>query len=171
MRNEAIAQIDQRISNVTYQGSFSIEQRSGLPVQRKIPRSETRFGAIKPSSTAESGREATSQWHDQSLESSGLEILITAGWLGSRPHGLQQRPLHTGTNQDRCRGCGRPGTSQWRRADLGAAQPPDCRRAIAHPGHPSTTLFRRRRKLKTVGSSALTTRSRRILHWSQAPAD
>ena len=47
MRNEAIAQIDQRISNVNFQGSFSIERRIGIPVQR--PNSaETRFDAIKP---------------------------------------------------------------------------------------------------------------------------
>ena len=49
MRTEAIARIDQRISDVDLQGSFSIERRSGIPVQRlnSSVRDENRFGVVK----------------------------------------------------------------------------------------------------------------------------
>ena len=84
MRNEAIAQIDQRISNVTYQGSFSIERRTGLPVQR--PNSvETRFGAVKPPQLKRQGKKqllngTISRWRVQASK-----ILITPdGWEAER---------------------------------------------------------------------------------------
>ena len=84
LRKEAIAQIDQRISNVTYQGSFSIEQRTGLPVQQ--PNSvETRFGAVKPSQLRGQQRSnllngTISRWRVQAST-----ILITPdGWEADR---------------------------------------------------------------------------------------
>ena len=84
MRNKAIAQIDQRISNVTYQGSFSIEQRTGLPIQR--PNSvETRFGAVKPPQLKRRRRNqllngTISRWRVQASK-----ILITPdGWEAER---------------------------------------------------------------------------------------
>ena len=84
MRNEAIAQIDQRISNVTYQGSFSIEQRTGLPIRR--PNSvETRFGAVKPAQLKRQGKSqllngTISRWRVQAAK-----ILITpSGWEADR---------------------------------------------------------------------------------------
>jgi len=84
LRKEAIAQIDQRISNVTYQGSFSIERRSGLPVQRQNS-SEVRFGAIQPPQLQSPGRVqflngTISRWRVQASK-----ILITPdGWETDR---------------------------------------------------------------------------------------
>ena len=84
MRNEAIVQIDQRISNVTHQGSFSIERRTGLPVQR--PNSvETRFGEVKPPQLKRQGKNqllngTISRWRVQASK-----ILITPdGWEADR---------------------------------------------------------------------------------------
>ncbi|AHF62669.1 hypothetical protein Syncc8109_0258 [Synechococcus sp. WH 8109] len=84
MRNEAIVQIDQRISNVTYQGSFSIERRTGLPGQR--PNSvETRFGAVKPPQLKRQEKKqllngTISRWRVQASK-----ILITPnGWEAER---------------------------------------------------------------------------------------
>ncbi|WP_392345918.1 DUF3769 domain-containing protein [Parasynechococcus sp.] len=84
MRNEAIVQIDQRISNLSYQGSFSIEQRTGLPVQR--PNSvETRFGAVNPPQLKSQGKNqllngTISRWRVQASK-----ILITPnGWESDR---------------------------------------------------------------------------------------
>ena len=84
LRNEAIAQIDQRISNVGYEGSFSIEQRSGLPVQRQTS-SEVRFGAIQPPQLQSPRRVqllngTISRWRVQAPK-----ILITPdGWEANR---------------------------------------------------------------------------------------
>ena len=102
MRTEAIAKIDQRISDVDFQGSFSIERRSGIPVQRlnSSVRDENRFGVVKVPQLKSLGSTQLPEWHDQPLENSGLEGLDHSGWLGSRPHGIQQRSLHSGANQD-----------------------------------------------------------------------
>ena len=84
LRTEAIAKIDQRISAVNLQGSFSIEQRTGLPVQQ--PNSvETRFGAVKPSQLRGQQRSnllngTISRWRVQAST-----ILITPdGWEADR---------------------------------------------------------------------------------------
>ena len=87
MRNEAIAQIDQRISDVDLQGSFSIERRSGIPVQRlnSSVRDENRFGAIKPPQLKSLGKTqllngTISRWRVQASK-----ILITPdGWEADR---------------------------------------------------------------------------------------
>ena len=48
-RTEAIASIDQRIADVDLRGTFSIERRSGIPVQRlnSSVQDENRFGVVK----------------------------------------------------------------------------------------------------------------------------
>ena len=87
MRTEAIARIDQRISDVDLQGSFSIERRSGIPVQRlnSSVRDENRFGMVKVPQLKSLGSTnflngTISRWRVQSSK-----ILITAdGWEADR---------------------------------------------------------------------------------------
>ncbi len=87
MRTDAIAKINQRISDVDYQGSFSIERRSGIPVQRlnSSVRDENRFGVVKVpqlkslgSTNLLNGR--ISRWRVQASK-----VLITSnGWQADR---------------------------------------------------------------------------------------
>ena len=87
MRTEAIAKIDQRISDVDLQGSFSIERRSGIPVQRlnSSVRDENRFGVVKVPQLKSLGSTnflngTISRWRVQASK-----ILITAdGWEADR---------------------------------------------------------------------------------------
>ena len=87
MRTEAIARIDQRISDVDLQGSFSIERRSGIPVQRlnSSVRDENRFGVVKVPQLKSLGSTnflngTISRWRVQASK-----ILITAdGWEADR---------------------------------------------------------------------------------------
>ena len=87
LRTEAIAKIDQRISDVDLQGSFSIERRSGIPVQRlnSSVRDETRFGVVKVPQLKSLGSTkfltgTISRWRVQASK-----ILITAdGWEADR---------------------------------------------------------------------------------------
>ena len=87
MRTEAIARIDQRISDVDLQGSFSIERRSGIPVQRlnSSVRDENRFGVVKVPQLKSLGstnflKGTISRWRVQASK-----ILITAdGWEADR---------------------------------------------------------------------------------------
>ena len=87
MRTEAIARIDQRISDVDLQGSFSIEQRSGIPVQllNSSVRDENRFGVVKVPQLKSLGSTnflngTISRWRVQASK-----ILITAdGWEADR---------------------------------------------------------------------------------------
>ena len=48
-RTQQIAEIDQRVDDVAYRGSFSIERRSGIPVQRinSNVNDENRFGVVQ----------------------------------------------------------------------------------------------------------------------------
>ena len=50
MRKEAIAKVDQRISDIALRGSFSIEQRGGTKTERSKSsiEDESRFGYIRP---------------------------------------------------------------------------------------------------------------------------
>ena len=102
MRNEAIAQIDQRISTSLTRAASASNNAAESPFNARIPRSGMKTASAWQSdpSTEEPGKTQLPQWNDQSLESSGLEGLDHDGWLGSRPNGLQQRPLHTGANKD-----------------------------------------------------------------------
>ncbi|ABB34035.1 conserved hypothetical protein [Synechococcus sp. CC9605] len=87
MRTEAIARINQRISDVDLQGSFSIERRSGIPVQRlnSSVRDENRFGVVKVPQLKSLGSTnflngTISRWRVQASK-----ILITAdGWEADR---------------------------------------------------------------------------------------
>ena len=87
MRTEAIANIDQRISDVDLQGSFSIERRSGIPVQRlnSSVRDENRFGVVKVPQLKSLGSTnllngTISRWRVQASR-----VLITAGgWEADR---------------------------------------------------------------------------------------
>ena len=87
MRTEAIAKIDQRISDVDLQGSFSIERRSGIPVQRlnSSVRDENRFGVVKVPQLKSLGSTnllngTISRWRVQASR-----VLITAdGWEADR---------------------------------------------------------------------------------------
>ena len=87
MRTEAIARIDQRISDVDLQGSFSIERRSGIPVQRlnSSVRDENRFGVVKVPQLKSLGSTnflngTISRWRGQASK-----ILITPdGWEADR---------------------------------------------------------------------------------------
>ena len=87
MRTEAIAKIDQRISDVDFQGSFSIERRSGIPVQRlnSSVRDENRFGVVKVPQLKSLGSTqllngTISRWRIQASK-----VLITAdGWQADR---------------------------------------------------------------------------------------
>ena len=87
MRTKAIAKIDQRISDVDLQGSFSIERRSGIPVQRlnSSVRDENRFGVVKVPQLKSLGSTnflngTISRWRVQASK-----ILITAdGWEADR---------------------------------------------------------------------------------------
>ncbi len=87
MRNEAIAKIDQRISDVDLQGSFSIERRSGIPVQRlnSSVRDENRFGVVRVPQLKSLGKTnflngTISRWRVQASK-----VLITAdGWEADR---------------------------------------------------------------------------------------
>ena len=87
MRTEAIAKIDQRISDVDFQGSFSIERRSGIPVQRlnSSVRDENRFGVVKVPQLKSLGSTnllngTISRWRIQASK-----VLITAnGWEADR---------------------------------------------------------------------------------------
>ena len=87
MRTEAIARIDQRISDVDFKGSFSIERRSGIPVQRlnSSVRDENRFGVVKVPQLKSLGSTqllngTISRWRIQASK-----VLITAnGWQADR---------------------------------------------------------------------------------------
>jgi hypothetical protein len=87
MRNAAIALIDQRISDVDLQGSFSIERRSGLPVKNPNSSSddETVFGGISALQLSNQENSSLldgtiSRWRVQAPE-----VLITRdGWLAKR---------------------------------------------------------------------------------------
>ena len=87
MRTEAIAKIDQRISDIKLQGSFKIERRSGIPVQRPNSsiKNENRFGAVRPSQLQRLGRTqlldgTISRWRVQASK-----VLITPdGWKAER---------------------------------------------------------------------------------------
>ncbi|WP_253912427.1 DUF3769 domain-containing protein [Synechococcus sp. KORDI-52] len=87
MRTEAIAAIDQRISDVDFQGSFSIERRSGIPVQRlnSSVRDENRFGVVKVPQLKSLGSTnllngTISRWRVQASK-----VLITSdGWQADR---------------------------------------------------------------------------------------
>ena len=87
MRAEAIAKIDQRISDVDLKGSFSIERRSGIPVQRlnSSVRDENRFGVVKVPQLKSLGSTkflngTISRWRVQASK-----VLITAdGWKADR---------------------------------------------------------------------------------------
>ena len=87
MRTQAISEIDQRISDVDYQGSFSIERRSGIPVQRlnSSVRDENRFGVVKVPQLKSLGSTnllngTISRWRVQASK-----VLITAnGWEADR---------------------------------------------------------------------------------------
>ena len=87
MRTEAIARIDQRISDVELQGSFSIERRSGIPVQRlnSSVRDENRFGVVKVPQLKSLGSTnflngTISRWRVQASK-----VLVTAdGWEADR---------------------------------------------------------------------------------------
>ncbi len=87
MRTEAIARIDQRISDVDLQGSFSIERRSGIPLQRlnSSVRDENRFGVVKVPQLKSLGSTKflngkISRWRVQASK-----VLITAdGWEADR---------------------------------------------------------------------------------------
>ena len=87
MRTEAIAKIDQRVSDVDFQGSFSIERRSGIPVQRlnSSVRDENRFGVVKVPQLKSLGSTnllngTISRWRIQASK-----VLITAnGWEADR---------------------------------------------------------------------------------------
>ncbi|MCB4429005.1 DUF3769 domain-containing protein [Synechococcus sp. MU1643] len=87
MRNEAIAQIDQRISNIASKGSFSIEQRGGIRTKRSNSsiQDENRFGAIRPTQLKIRGKTqlltgTISRWRVQASK-----VLITKdGWKADR---------------------------------------------------------------------------------------
>ncbi|WP_226423577.1 DUF3769 domain-containing protein [Synechococcus sp. HB1133] len=87
MRTEAIAKIDQRVSEIDFQGSFSIERRSGIPVQRQNSsiRDENRFGVVKVPQLKRLGSTnllngTISRWRIQASK-----VLITAdGWQADR---------------------------------------------------------------------------------------
>ena len=87
MRTEAIAKIDQRISSVDYKGSFKIERRSGIPIQRRNSsiRKENNFGGITASQLRKLGKTALlsgtiSRWRVQAQE-----VVITKdGWQAKR---------------------------------------------------------------------------------------
>jgi len=47
-RDAAIAQVDQRVKNVTFQQSLSAERRYGFPAQLNTPGAVNNFGAVRP---------------------------------------------------------------------------------------------------------------------------
>ena len=87
MRDEAIAEIDQRISNIASKGSFSIEQRGGIRTKRSNSsiQDENRFGAIRPAQLKIRGKTqlvtgTISRWRVQASK-----VLITKdGWKADR---------------------------------------------------------------------------------------
>ena len=87
MRTEAITKIDQRISDIQLQGSFKIERRSGIPVQRPNSsiKNENRFGAVRPPQLQRLGKTqllngTISRWRVQASK-----VLITPdGWEADR---------------------------------------------------------------------------------------
>ena len=87
MRTEAIAQIDQRIDDVDFKGSFSIERRSGIPGQRlnSSVRDENRFGVVKVPQLKSLGSTqllngTISRWR---IQASKVRITAT-GWEADR---------------------------------------------------------------------------------------
>ena len=123
MRTEAISKIDQRISDVDLQGGFSIERRSGIPVQRlnSSVRDENRFGVVKVPQLKSLGSTNFSTARS-AAGGAGLEDLDHGRWLEADRMGFGN-DAYADANQNRCRGCDRPQASQWRCADLSATQP------------------------------------------------
>ena len=87
MRTNAIAKIDQRISNVGFKGSFNIERRGGIPFQRgnSSIENENRFGGIGANQLKSLGNTplldgTISRWRVQASK-----VLITKnGWKANR---------------------------------------------------------------------------------------
>ena len=86
-RTRQIAQIDQRVDDVAYRGSFSIEGRSGIPVQRinSNVNDENRFGVVQVSQLKRLGKRqllngTISRWRVQASR-----VQFTAdGWRADR---------------------------------------------------------------------------------------
>ena len=99
----------------TIQGSFSIERRSGIPVQRlnSSIRDENRFGVVKVPQLKSLGSTnllngTISRWRIQASK-----VLITAdGWQADRM-GFSNDPFTPAQTRIDCRGCDCQGTSQW----------------------------------------------------------
>ena len=83
MRTEAIAKIDQRISDVDLRGSFNLERRSGIPIKRlnSSLEDQNRFGGVKANQLKDLGNTpfldgTISVWRVQASK-----VLITKnGW-------------------------------------------------------------------------------------------
>ena len=86
-RTEAIAEIDQRISDVTFKGSFTIERRSGIPVGQieSNVKDKNRFGVVKVPQLKGMGNAqlingTISRWRIQAAK-----VRLTAdGWRANR---------------------------------------------------------------------------------------
>ncbi len=86
-RERQVAAIDQRVDDVSYQGAFSIERRSGIPVQRlnSDVRDENRFGVVQVPQLKRLGKRqllngTISRWRVQASR-----VTFTAdGWRADR---------------------------------------------------------------------------------------
>ena len=87
MRADAIAQIDQRVSNLALKGSFSIQPRAGIPTQRSdfSGKNENGFDEIRPDQLSKREKKelltgTVSRWRVQASK-----VLITKdGWEAGR---------------------------------------------------------------------------------------
>ena len=94
LRKAAIAQIDQRISNIALTGNFSIEQRGGIPNQHSSSavRDENSFGVVRPAQSNRLGNSQLFTGKISLLRVQASEVLITKdGWKAERM-GLSNDP-------------------------------------------------------------------------------
>ena len=87
LRKEAIAKIDQRISNIALKGNFTIEQRGGIPNQRSSSavRDENLFGVVRPPQLNSLGNSQLFTGKIRRLRVQASSILIMKdGWKAER---------------------------------------------------------------------------------------
>ena len=87
LRKEAIAEIDQRISNIALKGNFTIEQRGGIPNQRSSSavRDENLFGVVRPAQLNSLGNSKlfTGEITRLRVQASSV-VIMKDGWKAER---------------------------------------------------------------------------------------